>query len=138
MFCENCGAQLDEGAKFCHICGAAVNNRDKNAGGVNNCPGNNSNIGGNTPLLDVKATGIVAYMTWIGFIVALCLGDRDRGKFYLNQALVFHIFSLTILIPFVGWAWSVFMLVCFILGVINAASLEEKELPLIGKIKILN
>lgn len=24
MFCENCGAQLDEGARFCDKCGAPV------------------------------------------------------------------------------------------------------------------
>ncbi len=138
MFCENCGAQLDDGAKFCHVCGAAVNNGGKNAGSTGNSPNSSSNSAGNTPLLDVKATGIVAYMTWIGFIVALCLGDKDEGKFYLNQALVFHIFRLAVLIPFVGWVWALFMLVCFILGVISAASLERKELPLIGKIRILN
>ena len=35
------------------------------------------------------------------------------AKFYLNQALVFHIFSLLCLIPFVGWLWAIFMLIYY-------------------------
>ena len=39
-------------------------------------------------MMDSKTTGIVAYITWIGLLVALVAGDREGAKFHLNQALV--------------------------------------------------
>ena len=87
--------------------------------------------------MDKKTTSIVAYITWIGLIVAFCAGDKEGAKFHLNQALVITLFSLLTWVPFVGWAWGIFTFVCWILGLIAAINQEEKEVPLIGKIKLL-
>lgn len=87
--------------------------------------------------MDKKTTGIVAYLTWIGFLIAILAGDKDGAKFHVNQALVIMLFSLLSIIPCVGWLWGVFMLVCWIMGLIAAINEEEKEVPLIGKIRIL-
>ena len=40
--------------------------------------------------MDAKTTGIVAYITWIGLVIAFVLGDREGAKFHLNQALVIN------------------------------------------------
>ena len=87
--------------------------------------------------MDSKTTSIVAYLTWIGLIIAICAGDKEGAKFHINQALVILLFSLLSVIPCIGWVWGVFMLVCWILGLIAAINQEEKEVPLIGKIRIL-
>ena len=87
--------------------------------------------------MDKKTTSIIAYVTLIGLIVALCAGDREGAKFHLNQALVLWLFSLLSLIPFVGWIWGIFIFVCWVMGLINAINQEEKEIPLLGKIRIL-
>lgn len=87
--------------------------------------------------MDKKTTGIVAYITWIGLIIAFCAGDKEGAKFHLNQALVVFLFSLLSIIPCVGWIWGVFMLVCWIMGLVYACKEEEKEVPLIGKIRII-
>lgn len=87
--------------------------------------------------MDKKTTSIVAYITWIGLLIAFLAGDREGAKFYLNQALVIWVFSLLGLIPCIGWIWSVFMLVCWIMGLIAAINQEEKPVPLIGKIQLL-
>lgn len=95
--------------------------------------------------MDTKTTGWVAYLTWIGLIVAFCAGDKEGAKFHLNQALVIMLASLagTIVtfIPFVGiivgGLWNIFCFVCWILGLIAAINQEEKEVPLLGQIKIL-
>ena len=79
--------------------------------------------------MDAKTTGIVAYLTWIGFIIAICAGDKDGAIFHVNQSLV--------IIPCVGGIWGIFMLVCWIMGLVAAINQEEKEVPLIGKIRIL-
>ena len=87
--------------------------------------------------MDKKATGIVAYLTWIGFLIALLAGDKEGAKFHLNQALVIFLFSLLSIIPCVGTIWAIFMVVCWFIGLIAAIKEEEKEVPLIGGIKIL-
>lgn len=87
--------------------------------------------------MDTKTTSIIAYITWIGLIVAFCAGDKEGAKFHLNQALVIFLFSLLSVIPCIGWIWAVFMLVCWIMGLIAAINQEEKQVPLIGGIKIL-
>ena len=87
--------------------------------------------------MDAKTTGIVAYLTWIGFLIAVCAGDKEGAKFHLNQSLVILLFSLLSLIPCIGWIWGIFMIVCWFMGLIAAINEEEKEVPLIGKIRLL-
>ena len=87
--------------------------------------------------MDQKTTSIVAYITWIGLIIAFCAGDKEGAKFHLNQALVIFLFSLLSIIPCIGWIWGIFMIVCWIMGLIAAINQEEKKVPLIGEIQIL-
>lgn len=131
MYCPKCGAEIDNGVTFCPLCGATVSNKKEELS-------NSVNMNQNSALMSATATSVVAYMTWIGFLVAVCAGDKEDAKFFLNQALVFHIFRIGCFIPFIGWLWLIYMIVCFILGVIWAAEQERRELPLIGVIRILN
>ena len=99
--------------------------------------------------MDTKTTGWVAYVTFIGWIVAYCAGDKEGAKFHLNQSLVIWIGYLCVMvlaiplafIPVLGWlviyAAYIFLFVMWIMGLISAINQEEKELPLIGQIKIL-
>ena len=87
--------------------------------------------------MDKKTTSILAYITWIGLIIAFCAGDREGAKFHLNQALVIFLFSLLSPIPCIGWIWGIFMIVCWIMGLVAAINQEEKPVPLIGNIKII-
>ena len=65
--------------------------------------------------MDAHATGIICYLTWIGFIIAMCIGDREGARFHLNQALVLNLFAFLALIPFVGWIWGI---IVFIIGIV--------------------
>lgn len=38
--------------------------------------------------MDAKTTGIVAYITWIGLVIAFVLGDREGAKFHLIKRWV--------------------------------------------------
>ncbi|MGN0683111.1 MAG: hypothetical protein ACI4JY_05485 [Oscillospiraceae bacterium] len=88
--------------------------------------------------MDTKTTGIVAYLTWIGLLIAFLAGDKEGAKFHLNQGLVLVIASIVCgIIPFLGWAAEIFVFVCWIIGFIGAIQGEEKEMPLLGKIKII-
>ena len=99
--------------------------------------------------MDKKTTSWVSYITFIGWIIAYLAGDKEGAKFHLNQSLVIWIGYLIvfvankilIFIPIIGWlvicAAYIFLFVIWIMGLINAINQEEKELPLIGQIKLL-
>lgn len=102
--------------------------------------------------MDKKVTGIVGYLTWIGWIVAYYAGDRERARFHLNQSLVLWIFELVIItvmkithfIPLVGWSIRLAASICqivwialLIIAFIGAWKEEETPIPWIGEIQIL-
>lgn len=87
--------------------------------------------------MDAKTTGIVAYLTWIGLLIAYLAGDKEGAKFHINQSLVLVLFGLLGAIPVVGWIWEIFMFVCWLIAFIGAVQGQEKEVPLLGKIKII-
>lgn len=91
-----------------------------------------------------KTTDIVAYITPIGWLVAFFAGTREESKFHLNQTLVIWLCNIILgilaYIPIVGIVAGILSLVMFVfwlLGLIGACQGNEKELPLIGSIKIL-
>ena len=86
------------------------------------------------------AAGMWAYIFgWIGFIVCIAGGEQTNPyvRFHTNQSLVINLFALISFIPLIGWIWGIFMLVCVIFGLIGASKGEMREIPLLGKIKIL-
>ncbi|MCI9337271.1 MAG: hypothetical protein HFH93_06995 [Lachnospiraceae bacterium] len=94
--------------------------------------------------MDRKTTGIVAYLTIVGWFVAYFVGDREDAKFHLNQALVVHmtfiVLSILARIPIVGWFVWILNAVVFVigvLGIIYAIQDQDKEVPLLGIIKLL-
>ena len=87
--------------------------------------------------MDKKTTSMVAYVTWIGLLIAFLIGDREGAKFHLNQALVIWLFGLLGLIPCVGWLIGIVAFVLAVMGFISAFNGEEKALPIIGGIKLL-
>ena len=95
--------------------------------------------------MDKKTTDIVAYITWIGLIIAIILGDMSQSKFHINQAIVIWlaglVFALIGIIPVVGGIIAglggVCCLIFAVLGVLSALKGEEKPLPFIGGIQIL-
>ena len=87
--------------------------------------------------MDKKLTGMVAYITWVGLLIAFVIGDRDGAKFHLNQALVVWLLGLLTFIPCVGWIIGIAAFVFAVMGFISAFNGEEKALPLIGGIKLL-
>ncbi len=104
--------------------------------------------------MDSKTASIVSYITWIGWIVALILGNKDDAEVNknLNQSLVILIVStggglvcgVLSLIPLIGGLFGVLAglisLVCFILsvmGIVNAVNGDGKVLPVVGAFRII-
>jgi len=94
-----------------------------------------------------KATDIVAYITFIGWIIAFFAGDRENSKFHLNQALVIAIVEIILSIlgrilthGLLAWIVSILSIILFILwliGLIRAIKGSEQPVPIIGGIQIL-
>ena len=94
-----------------------------------------------------KTAAIASYITWIGFIIAICIGDRsDRYvAHHLNQALILNIASIVggvlKVIPLVGnmaaGVVSVVVLVFWVIGIYRAATGSTEPLPFIGDIHLI-
>ena len=100
--------------------------------------------------MNKKITGIVSYITIIGWIIAFLAGDKEGAKFHLNQSLVINLASLVnnlilsrifAIIPIIGGLLSlvvsVAIFIFWILSLIAAIKEENREIPYIGRIKIL-
>ena len=95
--------------------------------------------------MNKKTTDIVAYITWVGLIVAFVMGDREKSKFHLNQSLVIWLVAtisgMVSVIPLIGglisFVGGLFACVCWFIGLIGAIQGTEKPVPLLGEIKLL-
>ena len=101
---------------------------------------------------DIEKNKVMAVLAYFGILVLvplLAAKDSKFARFHANQGLVLFIAYIlyyiiyAILAKISGWIaliWglvAIVLLVFAIIGIINAAKGEYKELPLIGGIKIL-
>jgi len=92
-----------------------------------------------------KWMGVLAY--FIFFIPLLVDSNSEFGKFHANQGLNLLLLFIAVsvlgsVIPFLGWFiilpfGSILCLVLAIIGVLNALNKKLKELPIIGKFKLI-
>ena len=95
--------------------------------------------------MDKKVTSIVAYLSWIGLLIAFVAGDREGAKFHLNQSLVIWlagiVLGVVMIVPVLGWlvglVGGIFLFICWIIGLVSAIQGQEKEIPLLGKVQLL-
>lgn len=98
--------------------------------------------------MEDKNTNIYAALAYILFFIPLIVDkDSGYGKFHANQGLNLLLLGIAVsvlgaLIPFIGWfiispIGGLLVLVLAIMGIINALNGEEKELPVIGKYRLL-
>jgi uncharacterized membrane protein len=95
--------------------------------------------------IDGKLIAILAYLFFVGFIVALILHMENKtslGGFHLAQVLGIIIMAVIGwafgFIPVIGWIASLVIGICglinWIVGLINAIKGEEKPVPILGKL----
>ncbi|MBK7871593.1 MAG: hypothetical protein IPJ74_13440 [Saprospiraceae bacterium] len=84
--------------------------------------------------MDPKTIGIVAYLTLIGWIVALVLNNpkSEFASFHIRQMLGLILLSFVSWIPFVGIVIGIFALVLWIMGFISAVQGQMKTVPVLG------
>ena len=87
----------------------------------------------------------MAVIAYIVFFVPLLTDAKDNAyvKFHVKQGLMVLLTSIAVsvvgsILPFLGWFLiipfgSLFTLVIWVMGVLNAINGEQKELPIVGK-----
>ncbi len=94
-----------------------------------------------------RTVGVVAYITWIGWIIAFLIRDR-RDAFaahHLNQALMINLMKiaggLCVMIPKVGEGLSsaigLAAFILIIMGIYRAVNWRTDPLPLVGGFQVL-
>ncbi len=165
--CVKCGTQLEDNVKFCPGCGTSTEMpknqaSTNNANNMSDVFMNIANTADTTDQFDKadidgnKAMAILAYIGPLVLIPIFAAKDSKFARYHANQGLLLLIISVLYgiisgIISFVALAisWRLFfisgifgfislvLVVPLVLGIVNAASGKAKELPIIGKFRLL-
>ena len=104
---------------------------------------NNGNYGVTS---DDKGLSVLSYISILFIIPLIARPNSQYCRFHANQGLVLFLIGdiVSIALRYVplvhgilGTIWGIFTLVLMIIGIVNAAQGQMKELPLIGSIHII-
>lgn len=153
LICKQCNAQVEDGLTHCSSCGAPLEVPAEQASPaqqdisaklteLNNTADTTSDYSPE----DIENNKVMAVLAYIIFLIPLFAAkDSPYAKFHTNQGLVLFIgailSSVIAAIPIIGWIISplaaLAITVLAIIGIVNALGGKAKELPVIGKYKIL-
>lgn len=158
-FCNKCGNQLPDGANNCPNCGAPAGNTQQNTQNAQDFVNNMMNTNDTTSQFDSqdinnnKGLSVLAYIGFLFLVPLLACPNSKFARYHTNQGLVLFLLEFALgvvtgilgIIPIAGLiiggllsaVGGIFTLVLMIMGIINAAQGQAKELPLIGKITLL-
>ena len=155
-FCNKCGNQLPDGANNCPNCSAPAGNTQQNTQDfVNNMMNTNDTTSQFDPqdINNNKGMSVLAYIGFLFLVPLLACPNSKFARYHTNQGLVLFLLEFALgvvtgilgIIPIAGLiiggllsaVGGIFTLVLMIMGIINAAQGQAKELPLIGKITLL-
>jgi len=134
ILCKNCGEQIPEAKKFCAGCGKPSQQEQQ----YENLVFDPADIEGN------KTIAGLSYFVF--FLPLIVCPDSRFGCYHANQALALFLAGLVgstvlLFIPIVGWVlqpvYSIFIIVLLVIGLLNGLNGKAKELPVIGKLRIV-
>ena len=141
-FCENCGAQIGDNEQFCPNCGTAVGK----------APAQPKAAPAGDDVQDNKGISVLSYLGPLVFIPLFARKNSPYAQFHARQG--FTLFAIEVAswvleiilsiifrrVPIVhnliNWLLNVGICVLAVIGIINAAKGNKKELPLIGKLDV--
>ena len=144
-YCRKCGTELSDDALFCPNCG-----QSKDAAVQPEV------MAADQDVKDNKVFAILAYFGILVLVPIFAAKESVYARFHANQGLVLWITSIILnvagsilgvfgellgvlgfLTGLISGAAGIFTLVLAIMGIVNAAKGEMKELPVIGHFKLL-
>lgn len=165
--CRKCGNQFADNVKFCPACGAPADppGQQPKAEDPNDLSAkltalnDTADTTGEFDPQDIARNKVMAVLAYLGLLVLVPIFGAKESKFaryHANQGLtlllasvVWSIVSSILSSILVSISWrlafvgsllslvSLVFLVLAIIGIVNAANGKAKELPVIGKIKLL-
>ncbi|MBQ2941256.1 MAG: hypothetical protein IJD97_03360 [Clostridia bacterium] len=150
-FCEKCGVEIEEGLTLCTECKAKADPAETVKETVDNIL-DTPDTTGSFASEDIQQNKVMAVLAYLGILVLIPILAAPKSayaRYHANQGLVLWITEIILsvvsailaFIPFIGTIigtiLSAILLILAIIGIVNAATGKAKELPLIGKIKIL-
>lgn len=142
-YCTNCGAQYDDGAKFCPTCGATTGETAQSNARQNADYTNPTQQPAQQPVQsdNSKTMAILAVVFPILFFLPIVTNPKTEfGTFWANQALLLLLLSVVASITagiVIGILIWVFQVVLWIMALVSVCKGEMKRLPLIGTIDII-
>lgn len=161
-FCQHCGAEVSIDTYFCQNCGTAVKFACDEPSGTSTPPMQpmypvQPASAEEQDAKDNKAMAILSYFGILFLIPLFAAKESPFARYHCNNGLVLFIANIAVsilssltsaiinpislllagLITLAIFVVSVFLIVVAIMGLVAAIKGEKKELPIIGKIKIL-
>ncbi|MBQ3045728.1 MAG: hypothetical protein IJD49_07255 [Clostridia bacterium] len=151
LTCKQCGTQVEDGVMNCTNCGAPIEspvqqNQPIDLSEKFNEFNNTADTTSEYDAQDIEKNKVMAVLAYILFFIPLLAAkDSKFARFHTNQGLVLFlggiIASVVAVIPVIGWIIApiagLVITVLAVIGIINALNGRAKELPVIGKFKIL-
>lgn len=151
LTCKQCGTQVEDGVMNCTNCGAPIEapvqqNQPIDLSEKFNELNNTADTTSEYDAQDIEKNKVMAVLAYILFFIPLLAAkDSKFARFHTNQGLVLFlggiIASVVAAIPVIGWIVApiagLVITVLAVIGIINALNGKAKELPVIGKFKIL-
>ena len=152
--CPMCGNHLDDNAKFCPVCGAKTENGSDSSATqkkvedfVNDFTNTADTSAEYTPedVANNKVMAILSYLSLLFLVPLLAAKESPFAQYHANQGIllfIVHVIGVALTsIPYVGWLAgalvNIFTTVLMIIGILNAYNGKAKELPVIGKFRII-
>lgn len=153
-YCSSCGNRIEDNAKFCSVCGAKTGNKNGESSfqtKVEDFISNFTNTANTTADYSTddinknRHMAVLAYLNLLFLVPLLLAKDSPFARYHVNQGiLLFAVQTIGIAatqIPYAGWAAAavvnILTTALLIIGIVNAIKGEAKELPLIGRFRIL-
>lgn len=163
-YCPQCGTEHDVSAKFCSSCGRSLTREQNNGESFKQRFDGINNADGAADIEQNKAMAVLAYIGPLVLVPLLAAQNSKYARYHANQGLILLIASIIVsvataivfgilniffvllhiwpIIAIINWlmglALSGVFIAYMIIGIINAAEGRFKELPIIGKYRILN
>ncbi len=152
--CPSCGERVKFNAKYCSVCGTKVENKSEDSSfqaKVDDFVNDFTNTADTTAeysSADINKNRHMALLAYFGifFLVPLISAKESPfARYHTNQGIMLFLVQMLGVaitqIPKVGWILaaivSVLSGVLFVIGVMNAVKGKAKELPLIGKVRMI-
>ncbi len=157
--CPKCGVEVADDAKFCNACGAAMEAKAEETKSAVDAVKELNNTKDTTSEFDPadieknKVLCLFAYLGILFLIPLLACQDSKFARYHVNQGIILFLAELVygvvcgivmvvimwipVIGPIICGLLSLVPLVFKIIGIVNAVQGRAKELPIIGKYRLL-